>query len=964
MKIMLQYILTSCLPAILLYQQLCAQEAGAVTKSDTTVIDLSVTQYEPGPLLQIRKERSVTATASVSGNVLYRTPVANITNTLYGLLPGLTVKQGSGEPGYDEAELYIRGRGSFDNTALIIYIDGFQTTASYFNYLPPSEIENISVLKDPVTLATFGMKGANGVLWVVTKRGFAGRRKVQVQLVSGLQTPVRVTKPYGAYDYARLYNQAISNDNYALNGYQFKYTPGYTDAQLEDYKNGNATNVDWYDEVLRKNGYYSDANVLFSGGGADTKYTLLLDYMRQQGIYDVPTNATTSNAQIQRFNVRTNLDFNFFKIFEAKVDLGGRIEDRRYPNFNGPALWSNMSRYPANIYPVRDPQTGNWSGTTNYPHNPVAALNALGWTSTHDRTLQANFNLKQKLDFITPGLYLNEAVSFNTWTRTSASKTATYARFNNGIQTTTDKASDIVANGAVSVGQYDWRQINITAGYNRTFGVHAFAGAFNFLQSNYMTDAGANNAGQNSGNNIFYHFQTVSGRLHYTYNERYLAELSFGSTGSDNFAPRSSGGKRWGFYPALGLGWVMSKEAFLANNKQVNYLKLRAGAGLSGNDYSSRGRYLYQQYFVGNGNYYTGNSSLTANAGLVQSYAANPDIFAEKSMKYNVGVDATLFNKLSITIDAFRDNRSDIVIQDNNLSAIYGGTRPYVNAGKVTNKGIEASASFNSKIGAVSYTAGAMVSYAKNKVVYYGEIPLVNEFNRYTGRSIGILMGLIADGFYDLTDFNADGTLKAGLPVPSFGAVQPGDLKYRDLDNNGRVDQADNTKIGNPDLPSLTYALNLGVSYKGFDLTALFQGVSGNSSYLLNSWNQSVAFVNNTNVFPMAGNAWAYYPDQGIDTRAGADYPRLTTRANDNNYRASSFWVKKGAFLRLRNAELGYNLPVAALKTVHLDKLRLYISAVNAFTWSYVGKHYDLDPETPAGYPALRSFNAGITLTF
>jgi hypothetical protein len=194
--------------------------------------------------------------------------------------------------------------------------------------------------------------------------------------------------------------------------------------------------------------------------------------------------------------------------------------------------------------------------------------------------------------------------------------------------------------------------------------------------------------------------------------------------------------------------------------------------------------------------------------------------------------------------------------------------------------------------------------------------------------------------------------------------VQPGDIKYKDLDNNGRVDQADYTKIGNPPLPSLTYAFNLGAGYKGFDLTVLFQGVSGNDINTLNASLQTMAFVSNGNVYPVAGNAWAYYPDQDIDTRASANYPRLTTRANDNNYRTSTFWIKKGAFLRLRNAELGYNLPAPALKTLHLDKLRLYISAVNAFTWSYVGKHYDLDPETPAGYPAMRSFNAGITLTF
>jgi TonB-linked SusC/RagA family outer membrane protein len=958
---LIQYIITGCLlTAVCWVQSLNAQDTKPASKTDTTVIPLNQAVVEPEPLLQIKTPESVTGTSSVSGTVLYRTPVPNITNTLYGTLPGLTVKQGSGEPGYDGASLYIRGRATYDNPTLVIYIDGFQSTPAYFNYLPPSEIESISILKDPVTLATFGMKGANGVLWVVTKRGYAGKRRIQVQVVSGFQQPVNINKPYGSYDYARLYNQAVSNDNYVLNGYQFKYTPQYTDAQLEAYRNGTGTNVDWYDQVLKKNGLYSNANVVFSGGGTDTKYALILDYMRQRGLYDVATNSTTSNAQIQRFNLRSNLDFNFFKIFEAKVDLGGRIEDRRYPNFNGPALWENMSKYPSNIYPVRDSITGSWSGTTLFPNNPVASLMGLGWISTHDRTLQANFNLKEKLDFITPGLYLNEAVSFTTWTRTSASKTATYARFDNGIQTTTDKTTDITANPFNPVDQFDWKQVTITAGYSRSFGLHSFSGALNYLKSSFITDAAINNPGQNTGNNIFYHFENISGRFHYAYNSRYLLELAFGSTGSDNYAP----GNRWGFYPAVGAGWVISNESFLQNNKLVNYLKLRVAAGQSANDLSNNGRYLYQQYFVPSGSYYTGNSSLTANNGIIQSYAANPDIFAEKSMKYNIGVDATLFNKLSLTMDVFRDNRSGIITLNNDLMAVYGGLLPYVNAGKVVNKGFEVSAAFNDRVGSVSYTAGAMVSYAKNKIDYESEIPKANDFNRTTGLPINTIMGLVADGFYDITDFNANGTLKSGLPVPTFGAVQPGDMKYKDLDNNNRIDQADITKVGNPEYPSLIYSFNLGISYKGFDLTALFQGAGGNSINLGLAAYQIMPFVNNTTVYPIANNAWAYYPDQGIDTRANANYPRLSTKANDNNYRNSTFWMKKGSYLRLRNAELGYSLPAAALKMLHLEKLRIYVSAVNAITWSYLLRNYNIDPETYNGYPGMRSFNAGISLTF
>jgi hypothetical protein len=257
-----------------------------------------------------------------------------------------------------------------------------------------------------------------------------------------------------------------------------------------------------------------------------------------------------------------------------------------------------------------------------------------------------------------------------------------------------------------------------------------------------------------------------------------------------------------------------------------------------------------------------------------------------------------------------------------------------------------------------------MVSYAKNKVDYQAEVPKANDFNRTTGLPINSIIGWVADGFYDLTDFNADGTLKAGQPVPTFGAVQPGDLKYKDLDNNNRIDQADVTKVGNPEYPSLVYSFNLGVNYKGFDLSALFQGAGGNSINLALNNYQTMAFVNNTTVYPMMNNAWAYYPDQGIDTRATANYPRLSTKANDNTYRNSTFWVKKGNYLRLRNAELGYSLRAGALKTLHLKKLRIYVSAVNAITWSYLLKNYNIDPETNNGYPGMKSFNAGISLTF
>lgn len=932
----------------------------AQEKKDSLVVNAQASGQESGVYFSVPASRSILPASSVGSGTLTKTPVANLTNTLYGQLQGLVVRQGSGEPGYDNAGLSIRGRGTYDVSGPIYYVDGFQVTQSYFAYLSPEEIEQITVLKDPVSLSTFGMRGANGVIWVVTRRGQAQKQQVKFNYVTGWQQPIVLNKPLRSLEYAQLFNQATSNDGYRLNGNRFVWSPVFSDAQLEAFRNGTGTDVDWFAENLKKSGRYTNANIILNGGDGQTKYGVVLDYMKHGGLYNVPTNDKTSNAQIQRFNIRTNLDFSFFKIFEAKVDLGGRIEERRYPNFNGPSLWNNMSSYPSSLYKVKD-TSGFWSGTTLFPNNPVASLNALGWTSTQDRTLQANFSLKQKLDFITPGLFLSQAVSFNTWTRTRASKTATYARYNNGIKTTNDNNTDLVANGSTAEDQYDWKQMNLTAGYDRRFGRHQVTAAINYFASAFITDQDNNNVGQNGGNNIFYNFLNLGGRVHYAYDDKYVAELGFGYSGSDNYAP----GNRWHMYPSLGAGWVVSKEGFLQNNRAVTFLKLRASAGLTGWDLPNDGRYLFQQYFVSNGSYLTGLNSLVTNTGLMPSYQANPDINPERSLKYDIGVDMTLFKHLDLTFDVFRDNRTDIVTQNNTIMGVFGGILPYVNLGRVENKGFELGMQYHGRIGGLRYSVGGMYAQFKNNIIEQAEVPPVNAFSATTGLPIGAQMGLVADGFYDITDFDANGNLKAGFATPSFGAVQPGDIRYRDMDGNKVIDQNDVSFIGNPNYPTGTYSFNASLQSRGFDFSVLMQGMTGGKINILSAANiQTVAFVNNANVFGIARNAWAYYPDKGIDTRAVADYPRLTRLANDNNYRASTFWLKDAGFLRVRNVELGYTLSSAAAKRLRLDKLRLFVNAVNPFTWSETLRKYDIDPETPTAYPAMKSWNTGITLQF
>ncbi|MGC4235509.1 MAG: SusC/RagA family TonB-linked outer membrane protein [Niabella sp.] len=902
-------------------------------------------------LLAIPRAEQVGAISSVSGRELYKTPTANLSNTLYGLLPGLTVMQGLGEPGYDEASLAIRGIGSYSGGTYAIFVDGFQTTWAYFQYLSPTEIATVNVLKDAVSLASLGMKGANGAIWVTTKRGSNSKPAVRIQSRTGAQQAIRINKPLDAFGYATLYNEANSNDNGNV------WTPVYSASDLESYRNGSGTNVDWYDAILKNQTPFTTTDVSFMGGNDIVRYFVTTGYMTSNGLYDVQNDDTHSNARLRQFNLRANVDFNAFDIFEGKIDMGGRTEDRRFPNQNGNTLWRNMATYPNNVYPVSNPD-GSWTGTITHPQNPVASLKAIGYNSTHDRTLQANFTLKEKLDFITKGLYLRQALSLSTWTRGSYDVTRNYARYINGQRQTPDVDEDYEINDDYGTVQWSYTHWFAEAGYETSVGRSRLHAVINYLQSGFKNDAVSNGL---AGINTIYNNHNLSVRAHYSYNEKYLAELAMAYSGSDNFAP----GNRFGFYPAVGLGWLLHKEAFLSGNTNIHFFKLRASAGLVGYDGAvGSQRYLYKLYYGNKGSYPTGNGTPTWHSGTSELYTPNEAIFAEKSLKYNLGVDLGLFSKLDITLDGFIDNRSGIVTPDNALLAVFGTTPPLSNIGKVQSKGGELTLQYHDKVGDFGYNIGAMASYSINRIEYMAEVTPATPNIARTGRAIGTRFGYDFIGFYDVSDFDNTGQLVSGIAVPSFGSVQPGDLRYRDVNGDGYIDQRDMVEIGKPYLPNLTYAFNLGFNYKNVDLSILLQGVSGRTVNLLDASEQVLAFNNFGNVYAIANGRWAYYPDQGIDTRSTATYPRLSTANNINNYQSSTLWTKPADFLRLRNIELGYNLPSKLLGRAGFRDARIYVSGVNLLTISKLTDKYGMDPETLSGYPGLKSYNIGLTFSF
>ena len=905
----------------------------------------------------LAQDYGTAAVSTASGEDLYTTVTSNLTNTFSGKFSGMTVLQGSGEMGNNTARWLIRGMGSYGVgswSQAKLFVDGFEVNADYLTGISPAEIDKVEVLKDAAALALYGERGGNGVISITTKRGIEGKSTINARVRYGVQTPQSLLKPLGSYDFANLYNQAISNDKGMV------WTPEYSADQLAAYQNGTGINMDWYKQAMRNTGSFVDADIVLNGGSRDARYNVNLDYLGNSGLLNTKNTDYTRNLGYNRFNLRANLDFNVLKIFEVRLDIGGRVELLDRPNYGISSLFSDLQRYPSNIYKVYDDEAGeNYSGTAVYPNNPYASVNGLGWYSYKGRSLQTNLLVKEKLDMITPGLYLEEAISFYSYTISTWSKTRNYARWHEGVTTTTDETTTITASGYGSGGMQDWKQGRVSAGYQRDFGEHHVNAKLNFGLSAYKGDG-----------YFSYKYNTAnfSGLAHYDYGHRYIAELAFSEFGNDAFAP----GKRWSFYPSLSGAWVISNEEFLRG--KMDFLKLRASVGLSGasdsgatsvlSNYNSNGRFLYKDYYTYSyiGSFYTGASSPSWQNSLVPMFIPNENVHAEKSLKFNLGVDLRQ-GGFSASIDGFIDKRSDILTLDTSLLGYYGKQYSFANIGKMTSRGFELSLGYEGHAGDFGYAIDGSVSYATNTIGYMAEVPPANAFSAQTGRPYGTYIGLVADGFYDISDFDGAGNLVNGLPTPAFGSVQPGDIKYIDLDKNGVVDQNDVTRIGRSWVPE--WAFNFGVKfcYKGFDLAADFQGVAGVSADILSSnWNQTVAFVDNGNAYPWAKNAWAYYPTEGIDTRATATYPRLTTRSNENNYRRSSFWVKDASFLKLRNLELGYNF---SFRNSRVSALRCFINGQNLFTVSPMLAHYGLDPENISGlYPALRSFNAGVSITF
>lgn len=869
--------------------------------------------------------------STIGTDQLDKSVTTNFGNKLHGRLPGLTVSQTNNEPGVETANLFSRGIGTFGSERdVLILVDGFESS---YDQLLPEEIETISLLKDAAAVTMYGMRGANGVLLITTKKGKEGPLQIDFSAQIGFESPQRLPDFLGAYDYAMLYNEALTNDGLPTR---------YSDYDLGAYQSGEDPylypDVDWYDVVLRDVAPVSKYNITFSGGRKDIRYFVMLGYQNRSGIYKKTADKTdfSSNSNNDQFNIRTNVDIDLSNRLVATINMGVTLANKSNPaGYTTDGIFNLISLIPPNAFPVYNPN-GTYGGNSTFT-NPWGNMLETGSYTSNYRTFQSAFKLKYQLDMITEGLSVSAAASFNDRFRGYSSKSRTYDRYS---------ISDISGNIeyrkfgeptslVASESQYDhWRNMGFQTflNYQKHVNDNLIDASLGYDMSDYTVP----------GERTSFKHLGVNGRFSYAHHMKYIGEVSFGYYGSNGYKE----GKRFGLFPGVSLGWIVSNEDFLKNNAVVNYLKLKTSFGISGNNALGSQRFRYEQYYIASGSYIFGNQS---EGGYRESTIANPDLTWEKKKEINVGFDATFINCLNFNFDLFWQNRYDILAYPANMIPGFAGMWvPNLNVGKVNNKGFEAQIGYQGKLANdLIFSADLNMWYAKNEITSTPEAIKENQYQLTEGKRVNQPFLLEFVGFFE-NESDIDNS-----PFQNFGEVQPGDMKYKDQNSDGIVDERDFYPIGYTNIPELTMGLNLGLEYKNVYFNTFFQGVTNRSVYL--SGNNFYAFQNNGKISSMALNRWT------SDTHESASYPRLSSQNNLNNFRGSSFWQRDGSFIKLRNIEFGYHIPKTLLNRNGIKDATLFINGTNLVTWDHVKI---ADPEILTGYPAMSAFNIGAKIQF
>lgn len=919
-----------------------------------------------------QKRVTVTGAVSTVNMADMQSPVRSLSNALAGKVAGvITMQSGGGEPGYDNPTFTIRGIGSFTGSVSpLIIVDGVQrddvnsTYGGAFNNIDPEDIASISLLKDASSTAVYGAKGANGVLIITTKRGVAGPPKISVKVESGIAGLTKLPEMLDGVNYMKLLNEAKTN-----NGEQPIYSDeliAKTESGLDPYM---YPNVNWINTIYKDWASMTNANVNVSGGGQAMRYYVSMSFYNQDGQYKVnKMNGYNPNLNFKRYDFRSNVDIDLSKTTTLGLNIAAMLVNSRYPGNTAAGIW--YAAYATNpiSFPVQYPG-GLWAGPRNNGGaNPYNMVQNAGYTTEFKPSVQSVLTLTQHLDAVTNGLSATVRFSFDSYSAFNTSRIGVndlwYAGSRNPddgslVYERTRTGNTFLGYGTSSSGErIMYLEGNLT--YNRSFGKHNLGGLLVYNMRNRV-----NGSAGSLKFAIPYRYQNIAGRITYAYQDKYLAEVNVGMTGSENFAA----GHRWGYFPAASLGWIISNEAFFETlASTVNLFKLRASSGVTGNDQIGGGdRFGYLTYIEGSSGASFGQNN-TSYGGIAESVLGTDNLTWEKSTKDDIGLELGLFNKLNLVVDFFRDKRSDILINRSSISAIagYSSLAIYANMGRMVNQGLDGSLEYNEKFGKdISLRLFGNFTYAKNEILFADNPKAIYPYQQFEGTRFGEFMGYSDRGLF-ANQAEVDGNPK------QLRTVYAGDIRYADLNNDGEVNGNDRKYLGVSSFPTKSYGFGFAVGYKRFEFSTLFQGVAdvgimANGSYTTGDGAPGVGVVPFAGMGQYTANVLANIESRWTpaDPRQDVDYPRLTvTNTSDNNYVNSTWWLKNGSYCRLRQAMVGYRFAPAALSKLGLDNMQIYLSGTNLLTFS---KFKLWDPElgsNGAKYPYAKTITLGLRANF
>ena len=917
-----------------------------------------------------KRESVVGSIATVDASTL-KVPSAQLSTGLAGQLAGVVAVQKSGQPGSSQADFYIRGVSSFQGTVTpLVLVDGVERD---IDLVDTDDIASFSILKDASASAVYGVRGANGVILITTKKGDVGRPKVNVRSETGITQPLIMPSFVNAEQFATMYNWASDE-------------PKYTADDIAKYRDQSDPDlypdVNWMETMYRPAASNERVNVSVSGGTEVVKYFISGSYYTESSIFRNAGNiyGYDSSISYDKFNFRANVDINLTESTVLSLNLANIYETRVSPGTSSGTIWSWAFSTSPNAVPY-EYSDGTISRPSGTNENPWNLLVHTGYYESFTNSAQSVIGLTQdfgKLYDPLKGLTANMKFSWDAWNYQSQGRTKTPRQYHaqgrdeNGdliygdpiVEGTTNLAYS--ASGSGNMKTYLEASLN----YNRVFdSVHRVGAMFLYNHS-----IRRNTLGGDSTTSLPYKNQGVAGRVTYALKDRYFAEVNVGYNGSENFAP----GHRFGFFPAVSAGYLISEEDFWAPYKGIaNVMKFKISYGKVGNDQIGGARWLYLPTVITGNSATIGKTGGNGGSGLAIGRPENLNFSWEEETKFNVGVEFELWKELRVMADYFDSHRTGILMQRGGLPGIAGlqnsSKLPYVNVGETRNRGVDMSAEWHKKVGDWFFTGRGNFTYNRNCLVNNDEPDWKYKYQNRIGKPYGVgagqPWGLLAIGLFESEEEIANS------PVQTFGEYRVGDIKYQDINGDGRIDADDQIYLGYTTLPEITYGFGLNAEHKGFDVNVFFQGVDNVNFFIsgasLTSPFSSTSIERCAVQYDVWENGWDRLTNNGEDLSKAGDavYPRLaigSAAGSSNNSQTSSWWQRDGAFLRLKNFEMGYTLPKKLTARIgFVQSVRFYVSGSNLLTFS---KFKLWDPEQGGGqgasYPNNRVYSFGINANF